>query len=166
MPEQKTSLLRAYPRCWDVPLVLLTSIVLLILGLCLPVITLQELVFWKTTFSVWAGIVSLFQERHYFLSVIIFLFSIIFPIGKLTILLNLWFIPMPQLRRKFFIHWLSVLGKWSMLDVFVVAVMIVITKISGFASADARIGIYFFGASILLSLLVTERIERLMKNPK
>ncbi len=166
MPEQKISLLRAYPRCWDVPLVLLTSIVLLILGLCLPVITLKELVFWKTTFSVWAGIVSLFQERHYFLSSIIFLFSIIFPIGKLTVLLNLWFVPMPQPRRKFFIHWLSVLGKWSMLDVFVVAVMIVITKISGFASADARIGIYFFGASILLSLLVTERIERLMKNPK
>jgi paraquat-inducible protein A len=166
VPEQKISLLRAYPRCWDVPLVLLTSIVLLILGLCLPVITLKELVFWKTTFSVWAGIVSLFQERHYFLSSIIFLFSIIFPIGKLTVLLNLWFVPMPQPRRKFFIHWLSVLGKWSMLDVFVVAVMIVITKISGFASADARIGIYFFGASILLSLLVTERIERLMKNPK
>ena len=52
-----------------------------------------------------------------------------------------------------------------MLDVFVIAVTIVVTKISRFAEAEPRLGIYFFGASILLTMFTTERIERLI-NPK
>jgi paraquat-inducible protein A len=64
------------------------------------------------------------------------------------------------------VHWLGVLGKWSMLDVFVVAITIVITKISSFAKAEARLGLYFFGASIMLAMLATGWIERIMKkNP-
>ena len=59
----------------------------------------------------------------------------------------------------------GLLGKWSMLDVFVIAVTIVVTKISRFAEAEARLGIYFFGASILLTMFTTERIESLI-NPK
>ena len=29
------------------------------------------------------------------------------------------------------LHWLGILGKWSMLDVFVVAIMIVLVKLNG-----------------------------------
>ena len=64
------------------------------------------------------------------------------------------------------VEWLGSLGKWSMLDVFVVAMMVIITKISGFASAQPRIGIYFFGASVFLAMLTTERINFLLKTKK
>jgi len=50
-----------------------------------------------------------------------------------------------------------------MLDVFVVAMMIIITKISRFAHAEARIGIYFFGASIMLTMILTGKIDNLLK---
>lgn len=65
-------------------------------------------------------------------------------------------------KQAHFIRWLSLLGKWSMLDVFVVAITIVITQISHFAHAAPRIGIYFFCVSIIFTMLLTEKIEKII----
>ena len=48
-----------------------------------------------------------------------------------------------------------------MLDVFVVAITIVITKISGLVEAEAHVGIYVFAVSVILSMIATMRIEKL-----
>lgn len=157
------SLRQQFPRQIIVSTALLLSTVLLLMGLFLPVITLEELVFWKHTFSVTTGIQSLFQEGHAILALIIFLFSVIFPLFKLIVLFQIWFTALNEKQRKLYIHWLGVLGKWSMLDVFVVAVTIVVTKISSFAKAEAQIGIYFFGCSIMIAMVLTEHIDRLLK---
>ena len=162
MSESEQSLQKIHPRHLDVPILLAVSLVLLWFGLFLPVITLKELVFWKHTFSVLSGISSLVDEGHYFLGIVIFLFSIVFPFIKLGMLFALWFGRLAQWQREKYIHWLGAIGKWSMLDVFVVAITIVIAKLSGFASAQPQIGLYFFGSSILLAMLVTVRIERLI----
>ena len=58
---------------------------------------------WKNTYSVMTGVVGLAKDGDYVLAAVIFFFSIVFPIGKLAALL---------------------LGKWSMLDVFVVAIFL------------------------------------------
>lgn len=159
----KQTLRQLYPRRYDIPLLIFASLVFLLLGLFLPVITLKELVFWKHTFSVLTGIVSLVSEKHYILAVIIFIFSVIFPIFKLIMLMALWFRKMTNEEREVYVHWLSGLGKWSMLDVFVVAITIVIAKISGFASARPECGIYFFGGAVLLGMFVMMRLETLVK---
>ena len=155
--------MQANPRSIGVPLILILAAVTLMFGLFLPVITLNELVFWTHTFSVYTGIISLWQEHQYFLSLVIFVFSICFPLLKLGILFLMWFTHLSQERRVLYLKWLSSLGKWSMLDVFVVAMTIVIAKISKFASAEPRMGIYFFCASIMMAIFVTMRIEKLMK---
>lgn len=143
---------------------LAASAVLLICGLLFPAITLKELVFWKHTFSVLTGIQSLFAEGHHILGLIIILFSIIFPLFKLGVLFTVWFKSLGHEQRKSLLYWLGVLGKWSMLDVFVVAITIVITKISNFAKAQPEPGIYYFAVSVILAMLVTERMERLISS--
>lgn len=163
MQSATTSLQQLFPRYYFIPAALVLSALFLACGLVLPVITLKELIFWKTTFSVLTGIQSLFDESHYFLALIILLFSVCFPLIKLTALIFLWFTPAPQQLRARTVEWLGIIGKWSMLDVFVVALMIVVTKISGLAKAEARGGIYFFGASIFLAMLATEKINALLK---
>ena len=159
----KKSLQQIYPRQFLIPILILLAMVFLGFGLFLPVITLKELIFWRHTFSVLTGIVSLVTEKHYFLAVIIFVFSVIFPTFKLVMLLSIWFRKMSEEERVIYLNWLSGLGKWSMLDVFVVAITIVIAKISGFASARPEIGIYFFGGSVLLAMIITMRLENLTK---
>ena len=164
MPRIEQSLRKLHPRSFDVPLVLGVSLIMLGFGLFLPVITFKEMVLWKHTFSVLSGISSLVDEHHVILAIIIFLFSIVFPFFKLGVLWILWFGPLSQEQREKYVHRIGAMGKWSMLDVFVVAVTIVIAKTSNFASAQPRPGLYFFGFSILLAMLVTMRVERLIQS--
>ena len=158
-----TSLKQFYPRHYEIPALLLVSLATLTCGLFLPVITLEELVFWKHTFSVLTGIVSLWTEGYYILGLVVLLFSVIFPILKLVMLFSLWFRNLTAQQRQSYVHWLAIMGKWSMLDVFVVAITIVVAKISNFANAQARMGIYFFGISIVLAILATMRMEYFIK---
>ncbi len=85
----------------------------------------------------------------------IFLFSVVFPMVKLVALLVLWFVKVAARRRVTILHWLSVLGKWSMLDVCVIAMVVVIVKAGGLITAQARVGLYVFGLAIVASMLIS-----------
>jgi paraquat-inducible protein A len=62
-------------------------------------------------------------------------------------------------QRKKVLFWLKILGKWSMLDVFVVAIVIVAVKFGLMAKAEPRAGVYVFGAAILLSMFLTFSVD-------
>lgn len=159
----KRSLAGLYPRLYDVPVMLATSIIALVSGLFLPTLTLRELIFHKQTFSILTGIENLYKERYIALALIVFVFSVVFPILKLIALGVLWFVRLAEESRSRIVSMLGILGKWSMLDVFVVAVTIVITKLSGLIEADAHIGIYVFTVSVFLSMVTAMRIESLVR---
>ena len=158
----KKALLQLHPKRVDIPLLLIASSVALWFGLHLPTLTVRQL--WeKNTFTILTGIESLYADKQYFLAFVVFFFSIVFPIAKLVSLYAIWFIPMRVESRKRILYWLEMLGKWSMLDVFIVAVLIVSVKLGALASANAERGIYYFGASILLTMIATALQERLAK---
>ena len=58
---------------------------------------------------------------------------------------------------------LEVLGRWSMLDVFIAAVLVVTVKLGALASANLEDGIYFFGMSILLAMIATNLVDYLAR---
>ena len=152
--DQKKTLQYLYPKRIDILILIIASAVLLFIGLRLPVLTVRKL--WeRNTFSIISGIINLWNGKYYFLSFIIFFFSVIFPIAKLVTLFVIWSVRLRDHQRKWLLHGLSFLGKWSMLDVFVTAIIIVSIKLGVLASAKAEIGIYYFGISILLAMLVT-----------
>jgi paraquat-inducible protein A len=157
------SLNSRFPGNFQLPALVLASAACLVFGLSLPVLTFKEMVFWKHTFSVLTGIQSLYQERSYGLAAIIFLFSVIFPIVKLSMLLVIWYWPFSERKRSRIVAWVTQLGKWSMLDVFVVAITIVIAKLSKAMAAEPRPGIYVFALSVLLAMIAAWRVEALAK---
>ena len=52
-------------------------------------------------------------------------------------------------------------GRWAMLDVMVVAVLIVASKLSVLASVEVHVGLYVFGLSVILVMLLTQRAVKL-----
>jgi paraquat-inducible protein A len=58
---------------------------------------------------------------------------------------------------------MEIFGKWSMLDVFVTAIFIVWIKLGALASAKAENGIYFFAASVLLTMILSSLQSGLVK---
>ncbi|MEW8091194.1 MAG: paraquat-inducible protein A, partial [Candidatus Thiodiazotropha endolucinida] len=49
-------------------------------------------------------------------------------------------------------------GRWGMLDVMVVAVMIVTVKLDVIAEIELHAGLYLFAAAVLLIMYVTHRV--------
>ena len=161
---QRRALRELHPRhVWLVPAALAVSTGLLITGLSLPLLHAQQLIFWKSSYSVWQGVVALWRENECLLAVIVFFFSMVFPIAKLLALSVIWFARLPEERRARLLHWLEVLGKWSMLDVFMVAILIVLVKLGPLAKVEPRSGVYFFAAAIFASMLTTKYVDHLAR---
>ena len=159
----RQSLRDRYPRRIEVPLLILTSFVLLLIALSLPLMTVEKMVFWKNEYSVIAGVHGLWEQGQYALAIILFFFSIVFPLFKLGMLGVIWTVRLDEGKRQAVLHWLGILGKWSMLDVFVVAILIVLVKLGPLARVQPERGVYWFAAAIFLSMITSMYVDSLAK---
>ncbi len=141
----------------SVPILLASSGVALGLGLVLPVVDVRSGLATEG-FSVLSGIEDLFQNGNVLLAGIVLCFSVLFPIVKLGTVAFLVYRPVEQEKRLRQLALLSLLGRWSMLDVFVIAILIGALSLGILANASARDGIYVFAAAILLSMITTMRV--------
>ncbi len=163
MTVRKQALHEVYPRRYDVPLLLVLSAAVFGVAMGLPLFKVEKLILWKTSYSVITGVINLVDEREYLLAAVIFLFSVIFPVVKLAVLTVIWVVRLSDAQRQSALHWLGVLGKWSMLDVLLVAVTISAAKLEPLVHVRPLVGVYVFGAAVLLSMLVTLHVTRLAK---
>jgi paraquat-inducible protein A len=95
------------------------------------------------------------------LALIVVAFSVVFPIVKLGALLAALFLELDQARRMVGLRTLSLIGRWSMLDVFVVAILVGSVQLGVLSEGRARPGIYVFAAAILWSMIATVAVHRL-----
>lgn len=153
---------RLHPGRPDVLALLVSSAALLVLGLSLPVVTIRNMAgLSESTYSVLSGIRALWTGGHRFLGALIFTFSLVFPIFKLSAIALLWYFPAPPVRRVVWLQDLKLLGKWSMLDVFVVAALLGTVRFGALTEATPRAGIYCFGAAILCSMVLIYLVAHL-----
>jgi paraquat-inducible protein A len=153
----RASLFHRHGRRLDVlgPLALATAI--LPLALLLPVVHFSWALKADTTFSVLTGTFDLLDSGHTFIGLLILTFSIIFPTTKILALYTLWFVPLPAARTGSSLRWLEFLGKWSMLDVFVVGILVGTLDLGILAETTPRVGAYVFTGMVLLSMAATLR---------
>lgn len=144
-----------------IDLLLWASLITFAIGIFAPVMTFKKLIFYKNTFSIHSGLVSLIKEGEYILFLIIFVFTILFPIVKILLLFLIhYFRFWPQEKKIRLLHYLSLVSKWSMLDVFIVALLVVIVRLGITGRVEVRWGIYVFATSVILSSIATQRLTR------
>jgi paraquat-inducible protein A len=133
---------------------IIVATVFFALGIILPVIRFTTVYVWTKEHSIATIIWALFENEEYFLTVVLFLFSIFFPFLKLFYLLTLVTSPdIPPEFRKKSISTMEWLGRYSMTDVMVLALMIFYVNSSGYTEASVQPGVYFFAASALITML-------------
>ncbi len=141
---------------------LLVTTGLFLAGLTLPIMTLTQFMFFEHSFSVLSGIWQLWQDHHPFLFVLVGLFSVLIPIGKLILLFVLLH---PQIqystRQKQWLHLMHDYGRWAMLDVMVVAMLIITVKLGVIATIEIHPGLYLFGSAVLLIMFITHQVVQL-----
>jgi len=126
----------------------------LALGVSLPSIKLTRFYFFSTEYSLITTVYTLVARNQIFLGSLVFVFSIMLPVFKIFYLVVLTTMPPEVLRRQYrqvkAIEWL---GKWSMHDVLVLALMIFFIKSQGVYDARSLAGVYFFTGAVLFMIL-------------
>lgn len=145
--------------------VLFLASVCFAVGIIAPMLTLKKLMLVSNTFSVLSGTLTLMSEGEYLLFVVIFGFSVVLPSLKIILLFMIWNSntlrdePAPR-----YLAWFAALGKWSMLDVFVVAVLLASVKLGALASVEIHYGLYAFATSVVLIMIATGHIKRIFEH--
>lgn len=129
------------------------AIVVLSIAIFLPFISMSKLGD-RRVFSLVGGIIELFRGGQAFIGVVLFIFSIVFPYAKLISLLvaTSALAPLSATARKRLHHLAVITGKYSLLDILVVAIMIVLVKFQGIAEVRALPGTILFCVAIFLSI--------------
>ena len=135
---------------------------LLAVGLIAPIITFTKFIFIHNTFSILTACWNLLKQGQVFLFVIISLFSVILPIFKLGLLTKLVLCgSVFSTNTKNFLAWMHKFGKWSMLDVFVVAILVVVVKLGAIGNVEKHIGLYAYTGAAILIMVLTHKIVSL-----
>lgn len=138
---------------------------LLIAGFLLPMMTITKLVFFSDRFSLLLGIYELYLNGNYFLFIVVGLFSIVLPVLKIALLFRvLTFEAVDSVNLNRLIHIMHEYGRWAMLDVMVVAVLIMTVKLGAIASIEVHSGLYVFGLAVLLIMFITSKVVKLTKD--
>ena len=152
--ENTNRSVRLAGRRFLLSLAIFAACVCLALGISLPIIKLTTMVFWSTEHSLITTVTVLLQENQLFLGLTVLIFSIVLPILKLFYLVLVSTLPSREIRRQSMrLRALEWLGKWSMHDVLVMALMIFFIKSQGLYDAASLTGVYFFTAAVLLMIL-------------
>lgn len=110
--------------------------------------------------TILSGIIYFWVSGSWVLATIVFVASFLIPLFKLATMLLL--VVMAQRRslwrlkqRAKLYRIVEFIGRWSMLDVFVVALLAGLVQIKGFAQIHAGVGIAAFGAVVVLTMLAS-----------
>jgi paraquat-inducible protein A len=157
------SLLRRYPReaRWLLAGTAL-ALALLAAGLLLPIITLEKFLLVRNEVSIIEGTWRLLAQGHLLLFVIIATFSILLPLVKLVLILGVLTRRRHGALLRGTLELVHRFGRWSMLDVFVVALLVVSVKLGAIAEVTTHYGLYAFAAAVLLTMVVTAGVVRLV----
>jgi paraquat-inducible protein A len=135
-------------------LAIIGAAVCLALGISLPILKLTKFMFWTSEYSLMSTVAVLIRQGQTFLGLVVLVFSIIFPIVKLLYLLLISTLPAAELRRHSKrLRAMEWIGKWSMHDVLVLALMIFFLKSQGVYDAASLPAVYLFTAAVLLMIL-------------
>ncbi len=142
---------------------LLAAGALLGAGLTLPAFSNDRLAQGTESLSILGGALQLGASGSVAFMFVIILFSAVFPVAKLLAMLTVWLFRFDVNTEERTMHWLEILGKWSMLDVFVIATTIGAAHLELLNRTTTETGIYVFGLAILLSMLASIFLRERLK---
>lgn len=134
---------------------------LLVAGLVMPAVSIRRLAFFEDTYSLLDGIFAFWARGDVLLFGLLLAFSVVFPAVKIATGLIAWSTGGREPERLVAaVRVLAALSRWSMLDVFIVALTVLVADGRLLASADLHAGILLFAGAAVASTVATHRLAR------
>lgn len=118
--------------------------------------------------TIMSGVLSLLQEGSWPLALLVFVASIVVPLLKLIAMGWLLFAVVRQspgnaLQRSKLFRLVEFIGRWSMLDVYAISLLVALVQIRSLATIRVGLGALAFGAVVVLTMLAAQSFdERLL----
>ncbi|MBU3059475.1 paraquat-inducible protein A [Pseudomonas indica] len=141
-------------RTWAL---LITAAILYIPANALPIMTVNS--FGKgEPDTIMSGVVTLVQYGMLPIAAVVFIASILVPTFKLVgIALLLYSVqrhqPLSARQRILMFRFIEWIGRWSMLDIFVIAILVALVNFGSLASIEAGFGAVAFASVVVLTML-------------
>ena len=154
-------------RGWLIVAMLVCAFGLYFAGLFRPFTEVTKLWIFEDEVSVIGGMVSLWEAGEYFLFAILAVFTVAFPAVKILALLAIWLVPgLTRESAQAMFRFVSGMGKWSMLDVFVVAILVILLRAGSIATIAIRDGVVLFTGAVLLTQIAALMTGRIVQHLK
>ena len=149
---------------------LIAAYVLIVPANVLPVMISGSL-FGSETDTIMSGVVFLWNDGSWPLAMILFIASIAVPFAKLGAMTFLLLSVQrrstlaPEQRTRLY-RVLEFVGRWSMIDIYVAAILTALVQFGGLMSIQAGPGAIAFGAVVVLTMFAAESFDpRLIWDP-
>lgn len=149
---------------------LIAAIILYIPANVLPVMETGSL-FGSQQDTIMSGVVFLWNSGSWELAMIVFIASIVVPMAKIIALVFLaasvqmrsrW---QPRQRTKLY-RLVELVGRWSMLDIYVITILVALVQLKALATIKAGPAAIAFGAVVVLTMLAANSFDpRLIWDP-
>ena len=140
-------------RTWAL---LITAAILYIPANLLPLMTVNSLGQGEPS-TIMAGVIQLMQHGMYPIAAVVFIASILVPTFKLVGIGLLLFSvqrhqPLSAQQRIVMYRFIEFIGRWSMLDIFVIAILVAVVNFGRLASVEANLGAAAFASVVILTM--------------
>ena len=141
-------------RTWAL---LITAAILYIPANLLPIMTVNSLGQGAPS-TIMAGVIELVQHGMFPIAAVVFIASILVPTFKLVGIALLLFSvqrhqPLSARQRIIMYRFIEFIGRWSMLDIFVIAILVAVVNFGRLASIEANLGAVAFASVVILTML-------------
>ena len=136
---------------------LIASMIMLLPANLLPIMTFRSLGKGDPA-TIMQGVIQLLEHGMLGIAFVVLAASIIIPIlkivGLIILLLTVQFGWTTNMRQKMLMyHFVEWIGRWSMLDIFVVAILAAIVQLGNLASVTGNTGATAFAAAVIFTML-------------
>ena len=166
------------PRCGDLlrhrhmrsqsyPLIFLLTAIIFYLPANLYPIMVVETMRGTTASTIVGGIIIFFKNKMFFIGSVIFIASVFIPLLKMIglsyLLFNRNYTLESNRRKTKFYHFIEFIGKWSMIDIFVICIFAGVVNLGAFMRIQSGQGANAFLLVVLFTMLAAKFFDpRLM----
>ena len=142
---------------------ILTACILYVPANVFPIMTTDQLG-QSLDSTILGGVVLLWKDGSYPVALVIFIASVLVPLGKLLILSALCVsvasggVTLPRERTVLY-RVTEFVGRWSMVDVFVVAILVALIQLGGLLVIRPGIAALAFSGVVIVTMIAAERFD-------
>lgn len=124
-------------------------------AILLPILRIERLG-QSSQSSILGGTLDLMHHGSYFVGGVVLLFSVVFPLTKIVLLIELsWLEVLHQRHKATTLRLMEHLGKWSMMDVMLLAFLVMLVKLGNLVEFEFGPAVLAFVLCVSMSMIAS-----------